>query len=423
MSSVVPETVAERPDLRAERMRILLALLDEVDDLAARALEAIRAEIPAYAEQSERFLSDVRGQLASHYRTKLTAFLEERTVTLEDIAFVRGAATRRARAGFGLEDYLNAFRVGQQVFWEAVVAHAGETQTGHDAALALATPVMRYVDFVSTHAAHAYVEFQQYVVAEADRERRDLLEQLLAGELPSGPLHAAAHTFGIEAKTAMMVAVAVPVGHQAADPDCPTAASAAIARAGIDAARTLVVVRQSEIVAIPSLHAGMTPLRVCECLEQIQRRLQREGIPLAMGIGTVADGVAELPRAYVEARTALACVTDDEGGVTALPRLSAFEYLTLQADGTARRLVDPRVRSFLDEDRARGGMLTATIRAFAAADLNLRSASETLQVHPNTAQYRLGRVEERTGKNPRHIQDLLELLVAIGFDDASVRRT
>jgi hypothetical protein len=34
-------------------------------------------------------------------------------------------------------------------------------------------------------------------------------------------------------------------------------------------------------------------------------------------------------------------------------------------------------------------------------------------VHPNTAQYRLRRVEERTGRNPRRIADLLDLLVAI----------
>jgi sugar diacid utilization regulator len=76
------------------------------------------------------------------------------------------------------------------------------------------------------------------------------------------------------------------------------------------------------------------------------------------------------------------------------------------------------VRTFLDEDRARGDALTQTIRAVAAADLNLRVAAERLQVHPNTAQYRLRRIEERTGRNPRRIADLLELLVAIALDDA-----
>jgi DNA-binding PucR family transcriptional regulator len=128
--------------------------------------------------------------------------------------------------------------------------------------------------------------------------------------------------------------------------------------------------------------------------------------------------VAEIPRAYREAQAALEGVGDD-GGVAALGRLSPFDYLARRADDTARRLVDPRLRAFLDDDRGRGSVLTATIRTFAEADLNLRLAAERLQVHPNTAQYRLRRIEERTGRNPRCVADLVDLLVAIALDDAA----
>jgi DNA-binding PucR family transcriptional regulator len=133
----------------------------------------------------------------------------------------------------------------------------------------------------------------------------------------------------------------------------------------------------------------------------------------------VASGVADLPRRYYEACSALECVTD--GGVSALPRLSAFQYLALRSDDTARRLVDPQLREFLADDRNRGGVLTATIRAFADADMNLRAAADALQVHPNTAQYRLGRIEERSGRNPRCVEHLVDLLVAIALDDSARR--
>jgi DNA-binding PucR family transcriptional regulator len=53
------------------------------------------------------------------------------------------------------------------------------------------------------------------------------------------------------------------------------------------------------------------------------------------------------------------------------------------------------------------------VQAFAQSDLNLRAAAERLHVHPNTAQYRLRRIEDRTGRNPRRISDLIDLLVAI----------
>jgi PucR-like helix-turn-helix protein/diguanylate cyclase with GGDEF domain len=396
-------------------MRILIALADDLDALTERAVQAMRAEIPAYADRDERYLADVRDQVHRHYRAKLDAFLADRPITLDDISFVRGAATRRARAGFALEDYINAFRVGQH-FWQAVVDVAGETPGGHEAALTLGGPLMRYCDFASTHAARAYVEYQQHVVADADRERRDLLEHLLAGELATrGPLPAAAHRYGFAPDARMMVATAVAVD-RCPGVDAPGVGSAAIARIDGHGERTLVVVRQSEIVAVRALGPRERAEATCERLQAIQERLCLEGILLAVGVSTVADGVADLPRAYREAHAALEGV-GDEGGVAALTRLSPFEYLALRADDTARRLVDGRLRDFLDEDRARGHVLTATIRALADADLNLRVAAERLQVHPNTAQYRLRRIEERTGRNPRCIADLVDLLVAIALDD------
>jgi len=404
--------------VRAERRRILSTILEHLDDLVQDAVEAIRGEIPAYAAQEAPFFADVRDQVRRHFRVKLGLLLDEREVTLEDIAFARGGAMRRARAGFALEDYLNAFRVGQQVFWDRVLACAGETPLGHEAALTLTAPLLRYCDFVSTHAGRAYVESQQYVVADADRERRDLLEHLLAGAMPGGgPLAAAARAYGLGTETPMMVALAVPVGPQA-DADAAHAASAMLSRAVPQQARILVVVRQAEIVAVPALCHGMDPAELCDHLEAAHQRLGREGTPLAMGISTVAGGVAELARACLEARTALESVADG-GGVVALPRLSPLDYLLLRADDTAWWLVDARLRAFLDADRARGGVLVATVRAFAGADLNLRLAAGRLQVHPNTAQYRLRRIRERTGRNPRRIADLLDLLVAIELDAAA----
>src|SRR3954454_11119528 len=310
--------------LRSERARIIEALLDDVDALADAGVAAIVDEIPAYAAQDERFLADVREQVGAHYRAKLQLLLEGRTVTLDDIGFVRGAATRRARAGFALEDYLSAYRVGQQVLWEAFIGRAGPTPEGAQAAISLATPMMRYNNFVSARAARAYLEFEQYVVAEADRERRDLLEHLLAGELPSrGPLQAAAHAYGLGADTRMTVAAAVPVGPDL-DNDAPHSAGVGLARAGLTDAKTLVVVRQAEIVAVLPLTAERDERGLCDRLDAVQERLRHEGVPLAIGVSTVAQGVAALPRAYAEARAALECA-DEDGGLSALPRLSPFQ--------------------------------------------------------------------------------------------------
>jgi hypothetical protein len=418
VSAVVERTQVDAQDgssgatVRAERARILAALLARIDELTESGVAAIRAEIPAYAAQrDERFLADLANQVRLVYSTSLSAMLEERLVTPDDIAFIRGAAMRRAEIGFGLEDYLAAFRVGQLALWDAMVSAAADTPEGREAALTLAAPLIRLINFASTHAGQGYVEYRQLAIAEADRERRDLLEVLLAGELPvGGPLLALAKAHGIGVASSMLVVTAVAVGPRSS-PEVAHAASTAFTRAGLGE-RPLVVVRQGEVVAVPVLAAGSGPAAICERVDALQQRLEAVGTSVSVGVSTVAEGVGELPRAYLEARAARECLGGG-AGLVAIPRLTPLEYLLLRADETARRVVDPRLTAFLDADLARDGTLSATVRAFAAADLNLRAAAERLHVHPNTAQYRLRRVEERTGRNPRRIADLLDLLVAI----------
>ena len=398
----------------AERGRILSSLLSDLSALVDAAIEAMRAEIPAYAAQGDGFFADVREQVAAHYRTKLTAFLEQREVTLDEVGFIRGAAMRRARAGLALEHYINAFRVGEKVLWDAIVARAGEHPFGHEAALTMAAPLMRYVDFVTTHAAHAYVEFQQFALADADRERRDLLDVLLAGDLPAdGPLHALAEQYGIAADVPTAVVVAVARGGGGSEP--PHAARSALAASGSPDTKTLVVARRNEIVAIWAFGARGDIGAACDLLDRTFEHLRRERIELAIGVSAPAHGVRDLPRAYHEAREALDRVRE-AGGVAALPRLSPFDYLILRSNETARRLLDPELRRFLEDDHSRGDVLCQTIRAFAEADLRLRETAERLHVHPNTAQYRLRRIQERTKRNPRRIADLIELLVAIQLE-------
>jgi hypothetical protein len=411
---VTIEAVPRSDVVAAERGRILSSLLSDLSALVDAAIEAMRAEIPAYAAQGDGFFADVREQVAAHYRTKLTAFLEQREVTLDEVGFIRGAAMRRARAGLALEHYINAFRVGEKVLWDAIVARAGEHPFGHEAALTLAAPLMRYVDFVTTHAAHAYVEFQQFALADADRERRDLLDVLLAGDLPAdGPLHALAEQYGIAADVPTAVVVAVARGGGGSEP--PHAARSALAASGSPDTKTLVVARRNEIVAIWAFGARGDIGAACDLLDRTFEHLRREGIELAIGVSAPAHGVRDLPRAYHEACEALDRVRE-AGGVAALPRLSPFDYLILRSNETARRLLDPELRRFLEDDHSRGDVLCQTIRAFAEADLRLRETAERLHVHPNTAQYRLRRIQERTKRNPRRIADLIELLVAIQLE-------
>jgi len=139
--------------------------------------------------------------------------------------------------------------------------------------------------------------------------------------------------------------------------------------------------------------------------------LRQRQIALAAGVSTVRAGLSEAGDAYAEARIA----RDGLGpaaGVLALPLLSSLDYLVLRDDETARRLIRPRVRRFVEEDSAAGGALITTLVEFAASDLNAVAAAERLHLHVNTAYYRLDRIAERTGCDVRRLADVMELLIA-----------
>jgi DNA-binding PucR family transcriptional regulator len=119
-----------------------------------------------------------------------------------------------------------------------------------------------------------------------------------------------------------------------------------------------------------------------------------------------------VPMAYAEAVAARTALRGGPGYV-ALTRLSTFDYLVLREDETARRLIRPELRRFVEEDVARGGDLLATLQEYAACDLNAKTVAERLHMHVNTVYYRLGRVAERTNLDVRRFADVMELVIAI----------
>ena len=89
----------------------------------------------------------------------------------------------------------------------------------------------------------------------------------------------------------------------------------------------------------------------------------------------------------------------------------------------ARRLIDPRIARVRREDRAHGGHADrARCWPTPAADLNAKAAAEALLIHVNTAHHRLGRIEEKTGRDLRRLPDVIDLLIAVRLRDEAVVR-
>ena len=353
----------------------------------------------------------LRNDVIAHVRGIFLAFVAGlrtgQPARRADFAASREQASRRVVQGITLADFLQAFRIGQLTLWQGVLDAAGDDPVARDAALSVVARIMQMIELGSTVAAEAYVAAQQQVLAEGDRVRRDLLEDLLARRAPlAGPKRGLLRAAGLEPDTRLLVAAATLTG------ELPEGVTVRDAAAGVTRDRRgLAVVRQEEIVGIMPLPPGGAAAAVTG-LRRSCTDLARRGVRLAMGVSTVHAGLLEVPEAYAEAQAA----RDGLGGspgVLALPVLSSFDYLVLRDDETARRLIRPQVRQFVADDLAAGGTLITTLVEFAACDMNAKTAAGRLHLHVNTTYYRLERIAMRTGCDLRRLADVMELLIAV----------
>jgi PucR C-terminal helix-turn-helix domain/GGDEF-like domain len=393
------------------------AALDEIveglrtrhDELVERGVERIFAEIPAYvAFAGTPFVGDVRTHVGLHHDAVVRSLAARRPLDPHELGFMRPQVTRRV-GRIPLADFMQGFRVYMEVLWEALLDSAVD-EHGRDAALDAAGVVIRYINNAASEAADVYVEAERLLVAQGDRVRRDLLEDLLAGNAPApGPKLTAARDAGLHPPAPCLVVVAV-VLTAPADEHALRAVAVALARAVGSTLQPLTVTRHDELVLIARVDGDAGDL--VEALGQAQERLATGGTPLAIGVSAVQSGLDRVAGGYAQAQDAVERMRAT-GGMLALPALSAFDCLTRFGRDTARQRIPERVRRFVTEDVADGGVLTATLLEYVNSDFNAKLTAERLYVHPNTARYRLGRIEERTGCDLRRVADVMDLLIAV----------
>jgi len=411
--------MATAHEATASADRIAGALEARRDELVATAFDAIRARLPVYRDADPALAEDVVGHIRTHHDLLCAVMRRGRPAEVRDFRFVARHAALRARRGFALSDFLEAFRCYHHVVWEAMADAARDSGAGADEVLAAAGSVLRYVDLAATEASAAFLEAQQLLVADGDRVRRDLLEDLLAGRDPESAAGlAAARDAGLDGTAGGLVVAALPTTAPEDDGALRRAANAlATAISARRGPRPLTVTRHGEIVLVRAVADGERPALVGP-LERARAAPAARRLALAVGVSTVQPGLAALGDAYREASLALGRVAAT-GGVLSLADLTPFEYLTMRDDAVARRMVDPDIARFVAEDRAHGGMLVRTLVAYADAGLNAKAASEALLIHVNTAHHRLGRIAERTGRDLRRLSDVIDLLIAIRITDGS----
>jgi hypothetical protein len=414
--------VVDRPHSDTQKLTRELArhVEDAVHDVAALAATRICEQVPSYRNNADPGLrEDVAAHCRDVFDTFARSLAQDQFPSRDDFRVTGNHALRRVTQSIPLADFLQAFRISQLTLWESVLEIAQQHPDLQVAATDSVRFIMGVIEGGSTIAAEGYLEAQQFLLADAARAARDLVDDLLAGKTPTvGSRQATLRTAGLDLGSTVVVASGLATG----DGGSRQVIVRALGVAGADHARTrgLIAFRHGEFIGIFPADDGNGEA-VLHSLTRAFETLRAQGIELTIGISTVHLGLGGVPQAYCEAVTAREALSD-RPGVKPLGDLTTFEYLITKGDQTARRLIDPAVRRFVEDDFAADRVYIDTLEAYAKANLNAKAAAETLFVHGNTAYYRLDRIAERTGKDLRRFDDVLDLLVAVKLLTPHARR-
>jgi len=132
---------------------------------------------------------------------------------------------------------------------------------------------------------------------------------------------------------------------------------------------------------------------------------------VTIGVGSLAASPGSLSRSVEEAIQVLS-IGKKIVGSNRVHRATALGVLPLVLSGqeTQKREYAQGLISKLDDEQ-----LSTTLQAFLEADLNLTKTAENLKIHRNTVIYRLDKILERLGKDPRRFNDAVELHLGLLF--------
>lgn len=367
------------------KQRIARRMLDQLDVLVERMGDAYRAEVPEYAALSDE---EMREEVLPVSRDLVDAFLDavvhDHPPDVEQVGALQRMGRRRLEMGVPLEPMLHVYRVAGRTVWSALVA---ATEAGEEQALTdLGGSWMDFVDRAASIAASGYLDASHDHLRRLDARRTALVEGLLAA---TDAADVAA--LGVEFATPIAAAyrpVLVAADGVAARIDRLAAACPAATLSGHRGRHVLLLVPGDADLADIRRRAG-DALVVHGALSEPGPALTAE----------VHDAQRLVELGWAAGRRGELSIDDlvVDQLVAAGPRLAA---------NLAARVLGPLRAG----DRT--GVLVTTLVEWLATGAVPEVARREV-VHPNTVAYRLRRVAELTGLDPRIPNEAVVLLLAL----------
>ena len=397
----------------------------EIDEASRRAVDRYRSEIADYAASNGTLIDGEVLTVTRRSYHMLCDRLESESQPPADIVDeMRRAFVRRVNQDVSLMSIQQACQIGGETFWATILSCASlDVPAEREAALRAVSTLLSHVSLVATVAAQAYLDAAEDVENDRQIVRRHLLEAILAGRAGAPATLRDARLLGLDLRPDYVVVVARTLPPE----DEPRANGHRLRRAAnllreqlrTDAEAPLIGVREGDLVCL-------CPASSPAALDQVKDLMRALATPLAelgvsIGIGSWHPSPAGVPTAYSEAREA-ADIALRSG---AADRVVVFDDVlvdhVLRSNPHAARIIEDALGPLRDYDERRSTALVETLRTYLDTGLSVTRSAQALSVHANTVVYRLERIRDLTGRDPRKTGDLVFLALSLRLDGEPAR--
>jgi len=410
------------PRLQGRLRELAQAIAQDPGPIVARIGRTLIDNDEGYAALPPTIKQDVRDFLAFSANVWFRTILEGDSPTVAELQVLSDTARRRVHQGISLASLLRAVRLGSRELWSTLLDVARDDAEARDElVLVFSTYLLDYFDDLAERIASAYLDEQFQHARWRDALRYELMSVIFSFPDDDAAFRKAASALGLD-PSAPRVCLALDV---ALPETLPTHRERELDR-------TLLAISRS--IGLPvddlvrSLYRGRLviwlPVARGDSVLAADQVVQRQAADLVnaiacvrkVGIGLMNQGPRGWATSMEEAFRAL-----DHGPRLAPQRhVLAFSDMVLNESvlrsGNALRYLDAMVERLSHDTE-----LLTTLAVFFDSGQHRKHASEQLGIHPNTLNYRLGRVEEILGGSFDDAAWLSRLHVALSLRRASER--
>lgn len=358
----------------------------DIEEVVEHCFLSVCREVAEYGARGEDMAADLRGNMVTAVRLQCETLRRSRMPTAEEMEAVLRNARRRVHQGFSKEAVLRSYRLGGHIIWSFICARAKNNPEAIRQASELA---FRYIDHISVAVDEAFS-------SEKDSLLRSKLQPMqLFIESISNP------TAAIETEIERLAKL---IGYDSEGPHVAVAISHADSQEVLHPTLSMNLLSElhrslpaaasaylspNVVVVLQATSTANIGRIVSSCFSRVA-----DAPGCKLGVSSPRIGMQGLKNVVHEASRALLVgrIWAPADSLYRSEELAAYDVFKGQDE--IANFVRGVVKPFIEFDAERGTQLLQTLMVYYAESMNRKAAAHTLNIHPNTLDYRLRQAEK-----------------------------